>query len=155
MKYFWWHLHPQNSYLYKDLYIDVSCIMINYPISSNLCKKFLGNVIDFTIFHLEEAAARGVLLEKVFLEISQNSQEDNCGKVFFNKVAGWGDCFWSFSCLLLKISCLFHFNRKMRWKKGNTLMEFKYLLFCLSIDLFDIKNLKRNLTDGNLIKKCV
>ena len=53
---------------------------------------------------------------------------------------------------LLKISCLFDFNRKMKWKKGNTLMEFKYLLFCSSIDLFDIKDLKINLTDSNLIR---
>ena len=29
-----------------------------------------------------------------------------------------GDCFWSFSCLFLKISCLFHFNRKNEMKKG-------------------------------------
>ena len=34
-------------------------------------------------------------------------------------------------------------------------MEFKYLLFCLNIDLFDIKDFKRNLTDGNLIRKCM
>ena len=34
-------------------------------------------------------------------------------------------------------------------------MELKYLLFCLSIDLFDVKDFKRNLADGNLIIKCV
>ena len=34
-------------------------------------------------------------------------------------------------------------------------MELKYLLFCLSTDLFGIKDRKRNLTDGNLIRKCV
>ena len=33
--------------------------------------------------------------------------------LFFNKVAGWSNCFWSFSYLLLKISHLFHFNRNM------------------------------------------
>ena len=41
-------------------------------------------------------------------------------------------------------------------KKGNILMDlmgFKYLLFCFSIDLFDVKGLKRN--NGNLIRKCV
>ena len=57
--------------------------MIAYPISSNLCKKVLCNVIGFTIFHLSEAATGGVLLEKVFLEISQNSQINTCGKVPF------------------------------------------------------------------------
>ena len=34
-------------------------------------------------------------------------------------------------------------------------MEFKYLLFCSSIDLLDVKDFKRNLTEGNLIRKCV
>ena len=43
--------------------------MIAYPISSNLCKKVLCNVIGFTIFHLSEAATGGGVLEKVFLEI--------------------------------------------------------------------------------------
>ena len=35
----------------------------------------------YTIF--AEAAARGVLWKKVFLEISQNSQENTCVKVSF------------------------------------------------------------------------
>ena len=34
-----------------------------------------------------EAATRGVLYKKVFLEISQNLQENICAIVFFNKVA--------------------------------------------------------------------
>ena len=63
--------------------------MITYPISSNLCKKILFNVIGFTIFRLSEATTGGALLEKVLLEISQNSQDNTCGKVsFLNKVAG-------------------------------------------------------------------
>ena len=93
--------------------------MITYPICSNFCKKIICDVIGFTIFYILEAATGCVLYEEVFLEISQYSQENTCDKVsFFNKVAGWGDCFWSFSCLLLlKISFLFHFNRKMKWKR--------------------------------------
>ena len=35
-----------------------------------------------------EAATRGVLSGKEFLEISQNSQENTCARVFLNKVAG-------------------------------------------------------------------
>ena len=34
-------------------------------------------------------------------------------------------------------------------------MEFKYFFICLSIELIDIKDIKRNLSDGNLIRKCV
>ena len=52
-------------------------------------------------------------------------------------------------------SCLFHFKRKFKWKKGNNLMKFKYLLSCSSIDLFDVKYFKRNLADGNLIRKSI
>ena len=49
------------------------------------------------------------------------------------------------------------FQQKNEIKKGNTLMEmeFKHLLFCWNIDLFRVKDFKRNLTDGNLIRKCV
>ena len=36
------------------------------------------------------------------------------------------------------------FQQKNEIKKGNILIEFKYLLFCSSIDLFDIKDFKRN-----------
>ena len=46
------------------------------------------------------------------------------------------------------------FQQKNEIKKGNTLMEFKCLLFCSSIDLFHVKDFKRNLTNGNLIRKC-
>ena len=42
------------------------------------------------------------------------------------------------------------FEQKNERKKGSTLMEFKYLLFCASIDLLDVKDFKRNLEDGNL-----
>ena len=56
--------------------------MITYPISRN-CKKFLYNIVGFTIFHLSEAATGGVLLEKMFLEISQNSQETPAAKSLF------------------------------------------------------------------------
>ena len=140
----------------KNLYIDVSCIMITYPISSNFCKNIslqcyrLYNLPSFRSSHWRCSVRKGVLGN-----FAKFTGKHLWQSLFFNKVAGWGDCFWSFSCLLLKISCLFHFNRKMKWKKGNTLMEFKYLLFCSSIDLFDVKDFKRNLTDGNLIRKCV
>ena len=35
-----------------------------------------------------EAVARVCSVKKVFLEISQNSRENTCARVFFNKVAG-------------------------------------------------------------------
>ena len=59
--------------------------MITFPISSSLCKKSYLQCyrLGFTIFHLSGAVAGGVLLEKAFLEIPQNSQENTCDKVSF------------------------------------------------------------------------
>ena len=137
--------------------MDVSCIMIIYPISCNFCKKNylqcyrLYNFPSFRSTHWRCSVRKDVL--RNFAKFTGKHQ---CQSLFFNKAAGWGNCFWSFSCLLiLKISWLFNFNRKMKWKKWNTLTELKYLLFCSSVDLFDVKDFKRNLTDGDLIRKCV
>ena len=38
-------------------------------------------------FKFSEAATRGVLCQKVFLEISQNSQENTCARVTFERLA--------------------------------------------------------------------
>ena len=44
---------------------------------------------SFSMQLLLEAATGGVLLEKVFLKISQSSQENTCARgSFFNEVAG-------------------------------------------------------------------
>ena len=130
--------------------------MITYPNSSILCKKMSLQCYRLYNFpYIRSSYWRYSVSKSVLRNLAKLIGKYMRQSLFFNKVAGWGDCFWSFSCLLLKISCLFHFNRKMKWKKGNTLMEFKYLLFCSSIDLFDVKDFKRNLTDGNLIRKCV
>ena len=116
-----------------DLYIDVSCVMITYPISSNLSKKpYLQYYRLYNFPSFRSSHRRCSVRKSVIRNFSKFTWKHLWQSLFFNKVAGWGDCLWSFSCLLLKISCLFHFNRKMKWKKGNTLMEFKYLLFCSS-----------------------
>ena len=63
--------------------------------SKNLSTKF--NVKDKREFYHQShivyygksgAATGGVLSKKVFLRISQNSQENTCASLFFNKVAG-------------------------------------------------------------------
>ena len=46
------------------------------------------------------------------------------------------------------------FQQKNEIKKENTLMEFKYLLFCPSIDLLDVK-ISKEISNVNLIRKCV
>ena len=103
--------------------------MITYPISNNLCKK--GSLQCYRLYNFpsfRNSRWRYSVRKGVIGNFAKFTRTHLWQSLFFNKVTGWGDCSWSFSCLLLKISCLFHFNRKMRWKKGDTMMEFKYLL---------------------------
>ena len=51
------------------------------------------------------------------------------------------------------VALFISFQQKNEIKKGNTLMEFKVLLFCLKIDLFDVKYSKE-ISNGDLIRKC-
>ena len=53
----------------------------------------------------------------------------------------------------LFISFFISFQQKNEIKKGNTLMEFKYLLFYSSIDLFDVK-ISIEISNCDLIRKC-
>ena len=62
--------------------------MITYPISSNLCKKFLCNVISFRIFHLSEAATKRCSVRKVVLRnFAKFTGKHLWQSLFFNKVA--------------------------------------------------------------------
>ena len=82
----------------RDLYIDVSCIMITYPISRNFCRKRFSGILlalQFSIFLVSSFMALQFLIFLVSSFI--------------------GD--------FLFIS----FQQKNETKKGNTLMEFKYL----------------------------
>ena len=98
----------------------------------------------------------------MFLEIWQNSQEKTCGKVSFlikfQAETTASDLSHVFSWRFL----VTWFQLKDDIKKGNTLIEFKYLLFGSSIDLFDVKDFKqiwqfqRNLMviwSGNVFKE--
>ena len=53
-------------------------------------KKQTLQWVNQGILHSSEAATGGVLYKKVFLIISQNSQENTCTRVFFNKNATLG-----------------------------------------------------------------
>ena len=56
-----------------------------------MLSKFFAINLQETSLHIQkqsETATRGVLWKKVLLEISQNSQENPCAKVFFKKAAG-------------------------------------------------------------------
>ena len=66
-------------------------------------------------------------------------------------------CVSSFIVLLLFLFfyLIISFQQNNEIKKGKTLIELKHLLFCSSVDLFHVRDFKRSLTDGNLIRKCV
>ena len=67
--------------------------MITYPISSSFCKKIPCNVICFTIYHFLETATGGVLLNDVLKNVTKFTGKHLLQSLFFNKVAGEGDCF--------------------------------------------------------------
>ena len=102
----WWRIFDgtniQRTAIYEKTFIDVSRIMITYFISSNLCKKSsqqcyqLYNCPFFRNSHWRCSVRKGAL--------------GNFAKFT-------GKYFWSFSCLLLKIFCLFHPNRKWDEKR--------------------------------------
>ena len=55
--------------------------------------RFSSDFIRFShqnFWHESEAVIQRCSVKKVFLEISQNTQENTCARVFFNKVAGPG-----------------------------------------------------------------
>ena len=60
------------------------------------CNKLWVTVKKFNGFiRYSQAVAQRCSWKRVFLEISQNSQENICARVsFFNKVAGLGHAFW-------------------------------------------------------------
>ena len=130
--------------------------MITCPISSNLCKTSslhcypLYNFPSFRNSHWRCFVRKGVLRN-----FAKFTGKHLWQSLFFNKVAGWGDCLWSFSCLLLKISCLFHFNRKMKRKKVKYPDGVQIFTFLVEYQFVGIKDFKPNFTDDNLIRKCV
>ena len=54
---------------------------------------------------MSEAVARRCSIEKIFLKISQNSQENTCAIVFFNKVTGKASYLFKKEALAQVFSC--------------------------------------------------
>ena len=83
--------------------------MITNPISSNFC-----NVIGFTIFfrssHYRCSGRKGVF--RYFTKFTEKHLWQSLFLTSFSR---------SLSRVFSNISYLFHFNRIMKWKKGNTL----------------------------------
>ena len=61
--------------------------MAGHAFSCDGC-AILENSIYYVGFLVQEAVAQICFVKKMFLEILENSQENTCARVFFNKVAG-------------------------------------------------------------------
>ena len=110
------------------------------------------SALEFSIF--QKQPLRGVLLEKLFSEISQNSQENICGKVSFSIKLHNERLLLIFLVSSLEDFLLISFQQKNEIKKGKYPDEVQIFTFCSNIDLFDVIYFKRNSTE-NVIRKCV
>ena len=93
--------------------------MITYPISSNFCKNRFSGILLALQFSIFLVSSFMALQFSIFLISS-----------------------------FIEDFLLISFQQKNEINKGNILMEFKYLLSCSRIDLFEVKDFKRNSTDG-------
>ena len=74
--------------LYKFFFVIIGCSSTRQQLLILKLVKY-GHFCPKWHFQETEAATRGVLCKKVFLRISQISQENTCARVsFFKKVAG-------------------------------------------------------------------
>ena len=87
------------------------------------------------------------------LKLLQNSHESTCGRVsFLIKLQAASDLFrlfsWQFVVYLISTE---------KWSEKRKILCWSSNIYfsCSSIDLFDVKDFKRNFRDGNLIRKCV
>ena len=82
----------------------------------------------------QEAAIAGVLQEKVFLEISQNSQENNCNFIKKETLAH------VFSCEFCEISKTVFFTEQLRATASwNQLVKHTFTKWCFKIYVHNIK----------------
>ena len=99
-----WHLRKICNVLWvENKYIPI-IPWKKIATSSNLIPHQECFYYVWCLCHLSEAATRGVLCKKVFLEISQNSQENTCARVsFLINLQAWGLA-QVFSCEFCEIS---------------------------------------------------
>ena len=135
--------------------------MITYPLSINFCKNIslqcylLYSFPSFTSSHGRCSVRKGVLRN-----FAKFREKHLWQSLFYNKFAGSGDCFWSFLYLLLKISPLFYFNRKMKWKReipcwSSNIYFFAWVSICLmskiSKEIWQMVIWLENVFKGNLM----
>ena len=76
---------------------SVSCIMVTYPISSNLCKKsYLQCYWFYNFSSFRSSHWRCSLRKHSLRNFAKFTGKHLWQSLFFSKVAGWSDCLWSF-----------------------------------------------------------
>ena len=84
-------LVTKKKVLKKLEYLTQKCLSsINF--STDVIQNIIQN-LDPNKIHGPEAVTRRCSVKKVFLKISQNSQENTCARVFFEKKRLWHWCF--------------------------------------------------------------
>ena len=116
-----------------------SCIMITYSISSSLCKKSYLQCYRFYNFPFFTSSHWRRLLEKRLLEISQNSQENTCGRVSFliklQTEAAPSDLSWVFSWRFLVYFTStekWDYKREIPWWSSNIYFFARVSIFLTS-----------------------
>ena len=130
--------------------------MITYPISSNYVKISCLQCYRLYNFPFFRSNQWRCYNRKIFCgNFTKFTGKRPQQSLFFNKLQAEATA--SDLSRVYSWRFLVYFIPTEKWdeKKGNILMELKYLLFCSSIDFLDVKDFQKNLTDGNLIRKCV
>ena len=99
------------------------------------CGHFVERTVSAEFRAVTDAATRGVLWKKVFLEISQNSQENTCARVsFLIKLQGSGLQLFKKETLAQVFSCEFceisknTFFKKHLWATASAIMYCRYIM---------------------------
>ena len=92
----------------------MNCQQFGYESATKMKKKLLKlSTINLDCFTYSEAATGDVLSKKMFLKISQNSQENTCARVsFLIKLQAFTEYWW----LLLTFYITTNFKRTTRLK---------------------------------------
>ena len=133
--------------------------MITYPISSHLCKKICLQCYRFYNFlYLRSRHWRSSVKKGAIRNLAKFTGKHLWQSLFCNKVADWWDSFWFFSCLLLKISYLFYFNRNVKRKIpcwSSNIYFFAWVLIYLtskiSKEIWQMVIWSENVFKGNLM----
>ena len=81
-------LHDWGSATFLRKQLTALDMVLNTPLSHKLSTYYYNADVKITIQMIIEAVVQRSSVEKMFLKISQNSEESTCARAFFDKVKG-------------------------------------------------------------------